>query len=230
MAAAELPLLIRDTQYPCLGARAAAQRGTAAHQSFSSLRDPSEIDALADALRKFSDDSGHDGEPRSFIAIYPRDSHADAREFECSLWQLLADLHARDREAWPTHAPRVPGARDFRYFFAGHPWFIVGMSPVLDRPSRQSSVPAFAFNPSAMFDRLRASGRYDRFAAAVKARDFRFSGTSYLGPVRYPDLGDAPQYAGQEFSDSWRCPLPVQFGSPDGFTFSDSVPMIERNC
>lgn len=212
MVADGLPLL-REAEYPCLGARSAVQHGTAVHRSFSSLHDPSQLDALAEGLRAFGDGAGHEGEPRSFIALFPSDSDADEEQFERSLWRLLLELHSRDAQAWPSDAPRIPGARDFRFYFHGRPWFVVGMSPTLERASRHSPFPAFAFNPSAMFDHLRDSGQYERFAATVRSRDSRYSGAVYDSPLRHPELGDAPQYAGREFSATWQCPLPVRFAS-----------------
>jgi uncharacterized protein len=201
---ADAASLLLPPDYPCLGALAAAAKGRIQTQAYEDMT--TAVERLAEDLAGFTRRFPKGSDFRSFVALFTGPPAQKSTTFESRIWTLLCQLARASSQPWPANATTDPGAPDFKFYFEGQAWFIVGLSPTASRRSRRSPTEGLAFNPSAMFEALRAGGAYDRMAARVRERDHGFSGDYFNSAVRLSCMGDAPQFSGEEFTPNWKCP------------------------
>mgnify|MGYP001398701832 CR=1 FL=1 len=192
--------------YPCLGALAAQRADRVVLRNYEWTAHLQVAAQIAEDLTSFAlSFSPHDNRFRSFIASMH--NTGPTQSWHELAWQILEDLPTFDLSPWPPYAPRDPKHPDFRFCFASRQWFVVMLSSGSSRRSRQLLMNGLAFNPSHIFDSLRARGLYEPLATSIRQRDRAYSGSSYRSPQTYPSLGDAPQYSGEEYTPDWRCPV-----------------------
>jgi hypothetical protein len=171
--------------------------------------DPLRLQALAGALSAFSNAYPDPGEaPVTYIALFDDDVH-DEEDFEQRLWRHLQLLHDRDRRHfdWAPGVSSDPNSGNFSFSVAGRAFFIVGLHPRASRIARRAPVPCVVFNFHDQFERLRASGKYERMQRQIRARDVALQGN--LNPVltRFGEASEARQYSGRAVNAEWLCPF-----------------------
>ena len=131
----------------------------------------------------------------------------DEGEFEALLWGALQHLHDHDDTPW---AEGVAADRDnphFAFSVAGTAFFVVGLHPNASRVARRAPVPTLVFNLHEQFERLRASGRFDRMRDTIRERDERLQGSINPMVSDHGTASEARQYSGREVDDSWLAPF-----------------------
>ena len=153
---------IRQTDFPCVGAKAAlskAQLRVLVARSVTSAWDDMRI---YPALLAFA--ARYRARPdlfQSFAVVFEEAGDLSEEQFERHLWDRLQSL--ADKDAWLGHRwdERVaadPGNPHFSLSFAGEAFFVVGLHPGASRPGRRFSSPALVFNPHSQFEHLRETG------------------------------------------------------------------------
>jgi FPC/CPF motif-containing protein YcgG len=197
--------LISSRGFPCLGARAAARRGSLEVRSYG--------DVLYEARLVASDLSAfvhnYEQPASTFAAFAVIDEGARCTneiEFEDHLWRVLRNLRSYDREPWDRCYSRNPDDSSFKYSFAGRAMFVIGLHPNSSRRARRSSEHVIVFNPVWQFENLRNVRHLDALASAIRARDIRWDGSINPNLHYEGSHTDALQYAGREVDGSWKCP------------------------
>jgi hypothetical protein len=202
---------VRDSSFPCLGAKAALARDGVevliGHSITSSWND---FD-LHDALMKWASDYREQRTLfRSFVAIYSCTEPLDERQFETALWDRLQSL--ADKDAWraQVYDERVSPYADDPHFsvsFGGEAFFVIGMHPNASRPARRFSHPAIVFNLHDQFEQLRTAGKYEPLRQKILRRDEDVAGSVNPMLARHGETSEARQYSGRAVETGWRCPF-----------------------
>lgn len=205
---AALRALVLDPEFPCVGARSAMNQGSYRFALYDELATDVTADALAADLAAFTAErDAIDGEFHSFIAVFDAPKVIDAEEFEQLLWQQLLLLHRRDLAPWDAEVSSDPAAPRFSFSFAGRAYFVVGLSPAGSRWARTFPWPLLAFNPHDQFERLRASGQFERIQEVIRERDEELEGSINPNLANFGEHTEAAQYSGREVGPDWRCPI-----------------------
>ena len=199
--------MIRGPEYPCVGAKSVVNRNTVEVAVFDAMADPRSTPALLDRLAAFvtapSDEAGF----RSFIAAFRGPVPASEEEFESLLWRQLELLRELDPSGWDPAVSDDPTNPHFCFSVAGTAAFVIGMHPLASRLARRSPLPVLVFNPHAQFERLRATGGYDRVRDVVRRRDAKLQGTINPMVADHGQGSEARQYSGRVVDAAWRAPL-----------------------
>ena len=215
--------------HPCVAARAAFNAGAHRFGLYGPPASPGAAADLAADLRRFLTDGpaaaarGESGDDpyqfATFIAVFDapgrpgavpdRFAHTDDPEaaFEAALWAQLAALHAVDGDPWDPATAADPAHDKFSFSFAGTSFYVIGMHPDASRPARRFPRPALVFNLHAQFERLRASGRYEKMRDVIRDRDRRQTGSMNPMLTDFGRRSEARQYSGRVVGDDWRCPF-----------------------
>lgn len=209
--AERLEAFVRDSSFPCLGARSALNTGRAHIASYGRLgqASPVQLRSLCDALAVFSAAYPDPGEtPATCIALFD-DDVVDEGDFERRLWRHLQALHRVDRHHfdWAAGVSRDPEAADFSFSIAGRAFFVVGLHPRASRLARRAPVPCIAFNFHDQFEQLRASGRYAKLQRVIQGRDVALQGHANPSLSGFGETSEARQYSGRAVSADWACPF-----------------------
>lgn len=200
---------ISRSEFPCVGARSALNRGRLRYAHFRELGTASVARPLRDALAEFSDeyrDPG--GQPVSFIATF-ESAVSSEDEFERKLWSQLQSLHDVDhlQSPWNPSVSSNPMDAEFSMSVAGRAFFVVGMHPAASRLARRSPTPLLVFNFHDQFVAMKESGKYASMQTAIRRRDIELQGS--INPVlaRFGEASEARQYSGRAVPASWTCPF-----------------------
>lgn len=200
--------VVLDPEFPCVGARAALNRGTYRFSLYDELASEQATHGLARDLHRFVLEVPHlGGEFTTFVASFLRPKAIEPDQFETLLWSQLERLHQVDDEPWDPSVSREPEDGRFSFSFGGTAFFIVGLSPTGARWGRRFPWPTLAFNPHEQFERLRAGGRFEQLRDTVRARDIQLQGDLNPNLADYGAHTEARQYSGREVADDWRCPV-----------------------
>lgn len=203
-----LRAVILDPEFPCVGARAALNRGTYRFSLYEELDSEAATRGLARDIHRFIREEPHlGGEFTTFIASFQGPKVIEPEQFETLLWAQLRRLHEVDDEPWDPTVSREPDDGRFSFSFAGKAFFIVGLSPTGARWGRRFPWPTLAFNPHEQFERLRADGRFEQLRDTVRARDVQLEGNLNPNLADYGAHTEARQYSGREVAHDWRCPV-----------------------
>jgi hypothetical protein len=198
-----------DAEYPCLAGRGVvrARRATVSvYGALGSLR----------STRSLSRDLGHflmaparrDSPLRAFVAVFPARQPCDELAFEQALWRQLQLLHGRDRtRTWDPSVGDDPDDARFAFSFAGRALFVIGLHAASSRVARRFQWPALVFNTHEQFDRLRATGHFDRLRAMVREREVALQGALNPNLADFGERSEARQYSGRRAEADWRCPF-----------------------
>lgn len=203
--------LIEDAAFPCVGAKAAAARGTL--DVITCRRIDSAWDDLRihDHLLSFARLYQHDPVLfRSFAVIFEGPRDLSEKAFERAMWARVQSLS--DKDAWrgELYDPRVspdPQNPHFSLSFGGEAFFVVGLHPRASRPARRFDYATMIFNLHDQFERLRAEGKYEGMREKILARDEALAGDRNPMLVRHGDASEARQYSGRMVGDDWKCPF-----------------------
>lgn len=200
------------TPFPCVGARSALRQGTYGLALYDELGTPSSTRALwTDLANCWSRPEIAAARFTTYIASFREPQAVSEREFESLLWQQLQLLHDLDaaHHAWDPRVSSDPDDPGFCFSIVGRACFVVGLHPRASRMARRFPLPTLCFNPHQQFERLRASGRYERFRNSVRVRDIAWQGSVNPMLRDHGEVSEAAQYSGRRTSPSWRCPLRV---------------------
>lgn len=202
---------IRTPSFPCVGAKSAIGRGqmrvVVARDMRSAWDDMRIYPALLDIARQYSDNP----EPfQSLAVIFEDDTPFTELEFEQCLWARIRSLSDKDDWLKQPLDPRVSANPDDPHFslsFGGEAFFVVGLHPGASRPARRFCRPALIFNIHDQFEKLRASGVYEKLRETIIARDMAVAGTANPMLARHGTISEARQYSGRAVGENWQCPF-----------------------
>lgn len=208
---AAIASMIKEPQFPCVGAKSALARDNlkviAAHSLNSNWDDLEIHRELLDWARDYRDST--EG-LRSLAVIFDGPTDLSEAEFERSLWERIQSL--ADKDAWrgQSYDERVSADPDDPHFslsFGGEAFFVIGLHPNASRPARRFSHPVLVFNLHDQFERLREHGSYDKMRKTILARDEKLAGDINPMLAKYGESSEARQYSGRKVDDDWQCPF-----------------------
>jgi FPC/CPF motif-containing protein YcgG len=225
---------VLQPEFPCLGAKAAFNSGSATVEVFEELGRAGSTDRLAAALSNFTRLVGRDSvEPQqratsdpggstesrptdyaSFIAIFERPRETDEIEFERLLWKQLRLLHEHDatRFVWDESVAADPADSHFSFSFGGEALYVIGLHANSSRDARRFPWPALVFNPHEQFERLRTDGKWKHMQETIRQRDQRLQGTTNPMLSDFGVQSEARQYSGRAVEENWQAPFPKAAG------------------
>ena len=197
--------------FPCVGAKSAFNRDGYRFGAYESLLDPRTSEGLARDLVAFSHErDALPGEFTTFVSVF-RDREAIESEagFEAALWNQLQRLHDLDarHHGWDPRVSSDPSDPAFSFSIAGVAYFVVGLHPLASRSARRFAWPALVFNPHDQFERLRASGSFERFRDRIRERDIALDGGLNPNVTDFGSVSEGRQYSGRPVEDDWQCPF-----------------------
>jgi FPC/CPF motif-containing protein YcgG len=201
---------VLDNRFPCLGARAALQRGSYRFGAYQRLNDESVTHGLMRDLYAFVAERAGLGETfTTFIAVFRDRVPGGELGFESALWSQLQKLHTLDRQlhSWDPNVSSDPADPHFSFSLAGHAFFVVGMHPKATRAGRRFAWPALIFNAHAQFENLKNTGKYAGLQRQIRTRDIALQGSINANLTDYGAHSEARQYAGREVPSTWKCPF-----------------------
>lgn len=210
-AADDFSLMIADAQFPCVGAKSAAARGSLqiihARDITSAWNDLQITQELLEWSWRYKND--REG-LRSLVVMFGAPDNLSEKAFENAMWQRLQSIS--DKDVWLGQMPddRVSGDPDDPHFslsFGGEAYFVVGLHPQASRPARRFAHPVMVFNLHDQFERLRKAGRYERMREKIIERDIALAGSPNPMLERHGKVSAARQFSGRAVSDDWRCPF-----------------------
>ena len=202
---------VKDTSFPCVGAKAALSRGTMAILVARDIRSGWDDMTIWPALNALA--GGYRADPKLFqtlVVLFARSAEMDERTFEAHLWERIQSLSDKDVWLGQRADPRVstdPDDPHFSLSFGGEAFFVVGLHPQASRPARRFEVPAMVFNLHDQFEQLREQGRYEKLRESILERDVALAGSLNPMLARHGTMSEARQYSGRAVEDGWRCPF-----------------------
>ncbi len=215
---AALRAVLHDPDFPCLGARSVVNQGSYRFGLYEELGGEETTQGLALDLARFVDElPSIDGQFVSFITCFKEPKPRTPKPFEDLLWKQLAALHKLDREhfPWSGDVSRDPANGNFSFSFAGHPFFVVGLSPSSTRWARRFPWPTLVFNDHFQFERLREEQRFEGIRDAIRERDAELHGEANPMLADFGSHSEARQYSGRKVGPKWRCPVSFEPGPHD---------------
>ncbi len=211
---AALRSFVMHPDFPCVGASSAFHRDSYRFGLYPSLATTDGDDALARDLRDFASfETGDDF--RTFVACFAEPRTVSAGQFERLLWEQLQRLHASDEAAWSEGYSSDPESPHFAWSFHGTAYFVIGLSPASPRTARRFPFPALVFNPHEQFERLRASGKFERMQEVIRQRDLALEGEPNPELADYGSRSEARQYSGCPHDDEWVAPFVAELAEPN---------------
>ncbi|MCW1429872.1 guanitoxin biosynthesis heme-dependent pre-guanitoxin N-hydroxylase GntA [Novosphingobium sp. JCM 18896] len=202
---------VRDSAFPCVGAKSALSRGTLKTVGcWSIVSGWDDVKIHRELLAWAKDYRKNPGLFRSIAFIFAGPDNLSEHDFEEALWKRVQSL--ADKDAWlaqpyderVSHDPEDP---HFSLSFGGEAFFVVGLHPNASRPARRFARPTLVFNLHDQFEQLRAEGRYERIRETILDRDVDLAGSINPMLARHGEVSEAAQYSGRAVEDGWRCPF-----------------------
>ena len=197
--------------FPCVGAKAALQRGgmrfVVARDFRSGWDDLRIMPALLDLAQAYRSN------PQLFqslVVIFEDGAPDDELMFEKRLWARLQSLADKDEWLGQPLDERVANKPDDPHFgmsFGGEGFFVVGLHPRASRPARRFERPVMVFNLHDQFEQLRTDGRYGKLRDTILERDFMLAGSSNPMLAAHGSISAARQYSGRAVGAAWQCPF-----------------------
>ncbi|WP_245545163.1 guanitoxin biosynthesis heme-dependent pre-guanitoxin N-hydroxylase GntA [Parvibaculum lavamentivorans] len=206
----EFRAFVRQTEFPCVGAKSALSRDQLVLMTAADIRCPADDRKIVDGIYAFLRE--HEARPRlftSFAVVFQGPQDLGEMQFEQHLWERLSALHKLDAEdfAWSDEVSADPNSPDFGFSLGGHAFFIVGLHPGSSRTARRLPHPAIVFNLHEQFQNLRQNGQYNRIKETIIHRDAKLDGAPNPMIAEHGTVSEARQYSGRPVSGRWRCPF-----------------------
>ncbi|MGB7404961.1 MAG: guanitoxin biosynthesis heme-dependent pre-guanitoxin N-hydroxylase GntA [Pacificimonas sp.] len=202
---------IADHGFPCVGAKAAANRDEVEIYHARNLTSAWDDVALHRALLTFARRYERRSAPfMSFVAIFGGPRTLDEAKFERAMWARLQSLSDKDawlRQPYAENVSADPVDPEFGLSFGGQGFFAVGLHPRASRKSRRFETPAIVFNLHDQFRQLREKGRYENMRESILTRDRIFCGSDNPMIARHGETSEARQYSGRRVENGWVCPF-----------------------
>ena len=207
---------IRAQDFPCVGAKAALQKGGMRFVVGRDFRSAWDDLRIIPALLEIANDYASDPRPfQSLAVLFEEGAPDDESAFETLLWERLQSLTDKDEWLGQPADPRVghdPDDPHFAMSFGGHGFFIVGLHPQASRPARIFHAPVLVFNLHDQFEQLRAEQRYEPLRAKIMQRDLALAGSVNPMLARHGQISSARQYSGRAVDAEWSCPFSGRSG------------------
>ncbi|WP_070157723.1 guanitoxin biosynthesis heme-dependent pre-guanitoxin N-hydroxylase GntA [Sphingobium phenoxybenzoativorans] len=208
---AELYDQISNSQFPCVGAKAALARGNLAVLACDNITSAWDDLRIHDALLTFT--TKYQKQPelfRSFAVVFEGPGDLSEEDFERNLWARAQSLS--DKDAWrglsyDTRVSPDPTNPHFSLSFGGEAFFIVGLHPQASRPARRFPYPTLVFNLHDQFEKLREQGKYEGMREKILERDEALAGSRNPMLMRFGEGSEARQYSGRRVDESWEAPF-----------------------
>lgn len=202
---------VREAEFPCVGAKAALQRGGMRFVVGRDFRSAWDDLRIMPALLQIARDYVADPRPfQSLAVLFEGGAPDNEAGFETLLWERLQSLTDKDQWLGQIADPRVkhdPEDPHFAMSFGGQGFFVVGLHPTASRPARRFAAPALVFNLHDQFEQLRAQQRYEPLRAKILERDLALAGSVNPMLARHGQISSARQYSGRAVDESWACPF-----------------------
>lgn len=202
---------VRGQGFPCVGAKAALQKGGMRFVVGRDFRSAWDDLRIMPALLQIAKDYAADPRPfQSLVVLFEKGAPDDEAGFETLLWERLQSLTDKDEWLGQPPDPRVghdPEEPHFALSFGGQGFFVVGLHPRASRPARRFEAPALVFNLHDQFEQLRAEQRYEPLRAKILERDLALSGSINPMLARHGQISSARQYSGRMVDEAWTCPF-----------------------
>jgi len=201
---------IGNKVFPCIAARAALASQHIQCMVADTMACPKDDKAILDFLYHFIDNyrtTATNFHSAAIIFKNPKDCNEE--EFDSLLWQRLQALSDLDAENYD-YDHRVdsdPASAHFSFSLKQEAFFILGLHPGTNRPSRKFSYPTLAFNPHQEFEKLRTTHHYEPMKEVVRKRDLLYSGSINPMLKDFGEASEATQYSGKHYSSDWQCPF-----------------------
>jgi uncharacterized protein len=201
--------LVRDSAFPCLGAKAAFNGGAQVVAVYDRLASDRSTGLLAQHLEDFTHSKATRNTYATYVAIFRQPQHLDEENFEKLLWSQLHHLDRIDAQqyAWDPSVSSDPADPRFSFSFAGKALYVVGLHARSSRFARQFPWPTLVFNPHEQFERLRHDGKWKRMQGMIRARDRAMQGNVNPMLSDFGKQSEARQYSGRPVEESWRAPF-----------------------
>jgi FPC/CPF motif-containing protein YcgG len=200
---------IRNSTFPCLGAKAAVNAQSFCLRVYNRLASPVASKTLAHDLGRFVDSEMRQSHPyATFVAVFEGPLGMGEKEFEHLLWSQLHLLSQIDlvRNSWDPSVSFDPADPLFSFSFRGCALYVVGMHGNSSRLSRRFRWPTLVFNPHEQFERLRADGQWRRLRDTIRERDMALQGNINPMLSDFGDRSEAAQYSGRATAPGWSPP------------------------
>lgn len=202
---------VEDVQFPCVGAKAALNRGGMRFVVARDFRSGWDDLRILPTLMDLAKDYRSDPAPfQSLVVLFETGVPDNEQAFEDGLWKRLQSLSDKDQWLGQPADPRVAHEPDDPHFamsFGGEAFFVVGLHPKSSRPARRFEFPAMVFNLHDQFERLRAEGRYSKLRDTIIDRDRQLAGSINPMLAQHGTISAARQYSGRAVNDDWCCPF-----------------------
>ena len=203
---------ILNKDFPCVAARAAANRQQIKCMVAEHLACPKDDAAILQFLYAFIDEYRQSDELFHSAAIIFKSTDIPSEKlFDTFLWQRLQQLANLDAQQFK-YDPRVnpdPTSPDFSFSLKEEAFFIIGLHPESSRPARQFRYPTLVFNPHAQFEQMRENERYQKMQNIVRKRDVAYAGSINPMLQDYGSASEVYQYSGRQYDQTWQCPLHI---------------------
>lgn len=202
---------VDDSDFPCVGAKAALAKGTLRVLACDNIASAWDDLRIHDELLKFAEVYARDPAMfRSLAIVFEGPTDLSEADFEAALWERVQSLSDKDVWRGQPYDERVspdPADAHFSLSFGGQAFFIVGLHPKASRPARRFERPTMVFNLHDQFERLRAEGRYEGMREKIMVRDEAIAGSRNPMLARHGDASEARQYSGRVVGGDWICPF-----------------------
>src|SRR5687767_13252558 len=196
--------------FPCIAARAALVGQHIQCMVADTMACPKNDRTILDFLYHFIDNYRATATNfHSAAIIFKNPKGCNEEEFDSLLWQRLQALSDLDAENYD-YDRRVdsdPASAHFSFSLKQEAFFILGLHPGTNRPSRKFSYPTLAFNPHQEFEKLRITHHYEPMKEVVRKRDLLYSGSINPMLKDFGEASEATQYSGRYYSSDWQCPF-----------------------
>lgn len=202
---------IRDSEFPCVGAKSALAKGSLKILIARDLRSAWNDVVIHRELLQWSWDYRSEPEGlRSLAVVFEGPVELSEADFEKAMWERIQSF--ADKDAWlgqPYDRGVSPDPDDphFSLSFGGCAFFVVGLHPNASRAARRFSRPTLVFNLHEQFENLREAGRYERMRERILERDMAVSGSVNPMLARHGEASEARQYSGRKVGSDWECPF-----------------------
>ncbi len=209
--ACEFREFVRDTAFPCVGAKAALGRDqmkiVLANSIASGWNDLMLYSQILQFVREYQSDPALF---QTLIFLFEGPRTLSEQAFEDFLWQRLQSF--ADKDVWLAYphdnsVSSDPASQHFSMSFGGQAFFVVGLHPHASRTARRFRVPAMVLNVHQQFEQLREQGRYEKLRSTILERDKALQGDLNPMLARHGETSEARQYSGRNVDASWACPF-----------------------
>lgn len=204
----EFKEFIRDSMYPCLGAKSAINNKAYRIGCYNKLGTKASAITMGSDLLSFAKNLDKiDNHYATFAAIFQSPIEMSEEKFEQLLWKQLSMLHSIDQYPWDPSVSNDPKDNHFAFSFGGVAFYVIGLHPNSSRYARRFAYPTIVFNAHSQFDKLRQKGQFYKMQKSIRQRDLALQGSNNPMLADFGTASEAKQYSGREVSSDWQCPF-----------------------